>query len=66
MKSNTDIRDYARNKGVFLYQIGFAMGVSEPTIIRKLRFELTDSEKADMITLIDRIAAEKSATVAAK
>lgn len=66
MKANTEIRDYAKSKGVFLYQIGFALGVSEPTMIRRLRTELTDSEKSDMCTLIDRISAEKAATVAAK
>lgn len=44
--SNADVRTAAKNAGVFLYQVAEAMGISEPTMTRKLRFELSEEEKA--------------------
>ena len=64
MYANQDIRNYARIKGVFLYEVGKALGISEPTITRKLRVELSKDEKAKIFQIIDAIAAEKAAAVA--
>ena len=58
MKSNQIIRDYARSKGVYLYEIATACGISEPTITRRLRVELSDDEKRELFAVIDRIAVE--------
>lgn len=52
---NADIRAAAKNAGVFLYQIAAAMGVSEPTMTRKLRFELSDAEKKPIFEAIERL-----------
>lgn len=52
---NADIRAAAKNAGVFLYQIAAAMGVSEPTMTRKLRFELSDAEKKPIFETIERL-----------
>jgi len=41
-----------------LWQIAQALGVSEPTITRKLRNELSPDEKDEFIQIIDRLAAE--------
>ena len=57
--SNSDVRTAAKNAGVFLYQIAAAMGISEPTMTRKLRFELSDSEKKPIFEAIERIRTEK-------
>ena len=57
--SNSDVRTAAKNAGVFLYQIAAAMGISEPTMTRKLRFELSDNEKEPIFDTIERIRAEK-------
>ena len=64
MYANQDIRNYARIKGVFLYEVGKTLGISEPTITRKLRVELSKDEKAKIFQIIDAIAAEKAAAVA--
>ena len=56
--SNADVRTAAKNAGVFLYQVAAAMGISEPTMTRKLRFELSKEEKAPIIEAIKRIEAE--------
>ena len=57
--SNSDVRTAAKNAGVFLYQIAAAMGISEPTMTRKLRFELSDNEKKPIFEVIERIRTEK-------
>lgn len=53
---NADVRTAAKNAGVFLYQVAAAMGISEPTMTRKLRFELPDEEKQTIFEIIDKIA----------
>lgn len=54
--ANQDIKSYARQKGVKLWQIADVKGVSEPTMTRWLRFELPESEKAEYIHIIDELA----------
>lgn len=57
--NNSDVRTAAKSAGVFLYQIAAAMGISEPTMTRKLRFELSDNEKKPIFEAIERIRTEK-------
>ena len=57
--SNSDVRTAAKSAGVFLYQIAAVMGISEPTMTRKLRFELSDNEKKPIYEAIERIRTEK-------
>ncbi len=57
--SNSDVRTAAKNAGVFLYQIAAAIGISEPTMTRKLRFELTKDEKKPIFEAINQIAKER-------
>ena len=69
MNRNLDVRSYAKEKGVYLYEVAEVLGISEPTIMRWLRTELTDERKAAMIEAIDRVAAqhaEQSAATAAQ
>lgn len=55
-RANKDVRQRAKEAGVFQYQIAEALGVSEYTIIRKLRKELSQDEKARIFQIIDRLA----------
>ncbi len=57
---NSDVRTAAKNAGVFLYQIAAAMGISEPTMTRKLRFELSGQEKKPIFEAIERIKENES------
>ena len=59
MLANNDIREAARKKGVRLWEIAEHLRISDPTMTRKLRKELTDREKALYFNIIDQIAAEK-------
>ena len=57
--SNSDVRTAAKNAGVFLYQIAAVMGISEPTMTRKLRFELSNEQKKPIFDAIECIRTEK-------
>lgn len=57
--SNSDVRTKARENGVRLWEIADKLGISEPTITRKLRRELPADEKKKMLAIIDEIAAAK-------
>ena len=65
MKSNLDIKSTAKSKGVLLWEIADKLGISEPTMTRKLRRELPAAEKKKFLSIIDDIAAEKQKTNAA-
>ncbi len=60
--ANQDIKSYAKSKGVALWQIGDVKGVSEPTMTRLLRRELSEADKAEIIRIIDELAARSSET----
>ena len=59
MLSNQDLRATAKSKNVRLWEIADKLNISEPTMTRKLRRELTSDEKRHIFALIDEIAAEK-------
>lgn len=57
--SNQKIRDYAKKKNVYLWEIAFQMNVSEPTITRKLRTELSKEDTTKILNIVDEIANSK-------
>lgn len=59
-KKNEDIRQRAKEAHVYQYQIAEALGVSEYTILRKLRQELPPEAKAQIFRIIDQIAKEEN------
>ena len=56
---NKDLRDYAKSKGVFFWQIARFLGFSEPTMTRRLRTELSPEDKQNYIRIIDELASAK-------
>lgn len=66
---NNDIRKTAKESGVYLYAVAAELGVSEPTLIRWLRFELPQEKKQRILSAIEQIkekqnhADEKNASV---
>ena len=58
--ANQDIRRYAKQNGVKLWQIASVKGISEPTMTRLLRTELSDDEKATFRRIIDELAARQA------
>ena len=57
--ANNEIRTEAKNKGVALWQVADRLGISEPTMTRKLRRELDGAEKAQILSIIDDIASRR-------
>ena len=58
---NQTIRIHAKKCGVRIYELADALGISEATITRRLRYELGERDTADYISAIDTIAAERAA-----
>lgn len=62
--TNFDVRQYAMQKGVYLYEIAERVGVNDGNFSRRLRKELPEAEKTRIFQIIDSIAAAKTAAVA--
>ena len=58
--NNELIRNTAKKSKVFLWEIATALNVSEATITRKLRKELSADETARILDIIEQLAAEKA------
>ncbi len=56
--SNTDIRTEAKENGVPFWKIAEKLNISEPTMTRKLRKELSDEEKAKIRDIIAELKGE--------
>ena len=59
MQANSEVRKRAKDRGVKLWEIGQALGVSEATVTRWLRVELSGKKRAAMLQAIDQIAAQR-------
>ena len=55
---NTDVRAYAKEKGVKLWQIAKVLGISEPTMTRKLRSELPETDKQTFRRIINELSTQ--------
>ena len=53
---NEDIKSAAKKAGVPLFRVGYAMGISESALSRKLRGQLNDKEKEAIYLAIERAA----------
>lgn len=58
--ANQDLRNAAKSAGVPLWKIADALRVSEPTMTRKLRRELPEKEKQQMLRIIEHLAVGES------
>lgn len=53
---NIDIREYAKKKGVKLWEIASALHINDGNFSRKLRQELTNEIKQQIFQIIDQIS----------
>jgi len=56
--ANADLRAEAKAAGVPIWKIGNELGISEPTMTRKLRNELTAAEKTEIRIIIAKLRTE--------
>lgn len=60
MKHNQAIRDSLKKFNVYQYEVADAVGVSEYTLCKHLRKELTVDEEERLLKVIERIADRKA------
>lgn len=60
---NNDIREAAKKAGIHLWQVAEACGVNDGNFSRKLRKELPQEEKQNILEIIDRLSKEKQEVV---
>ncbi|MCD8159563.1 MAG: hypothetical protein LUD77_12005 [Clostridiales bacterium] len=56
IRANNDIRERAKENNITLWQIGEVLNLSEFTVVRHLRKELSAEEKEKYFSAIDKIA----------
>lgn len=57
---NLEIRRKLKETKVMQWQVADKLGVSEMTLVRKLRYELPEAEKQKIFSVIEEIAVEKN------
>lgn len=65
-KANADIREAAKKAGVYLYKIADRLGVCENTLTIRLRRELSEDNKRQILDIISELAAEQRTETSAK
>lgn len=60
---NLDIRAELKQAGIFIWQIADKMGISDMTLTRKFRYELSDEEKNNIRRMIADIQNEAAESV---
>lgn len=53
---NQRIKEYAKEKGVKLWQVADELKIADGQLSRKLRYELSEAETEQIIKIIDFIA----------
>ena len=53
---NKELKNYAKSKGVYLYELAEGLGMTDSTLFRHLRHEFSDEKLAKAKAVIDRIA----------
>ncbi|MGM9628990.1 MAG: hypothetical protein ACI3V4_13040 [Faecousia sp.] len=56
---NVEIRSAFMKAGIKQWQVAETLGISETTFSKKLRHELPQDEKKNILTIIDRMAQKK-------
>lgn len=54
--TNADIRKYAKEKRVNLWQIANVLGIQDTTFSKKLRFELDEESRKRIFSIIDELS----------
>ena len=57
--ANQIIREELKARGMRQWQLADALGISEQTMVRRLRFELDEETQLEMLTKIDELAKRK-------
>lgn len=58
--TNTEVRTAAKRAGVTQWQIAKAMQIGETTLCRRMRVELPETEKREILKIIEKLSKEVS------
>lgn len=58
--ANQEIRNAAKQRGIRLWQVADALGITDATLSRKLRHELHDDERERVMGVIAQLASENA------
>ena len=61
--ANQIIRDEMRKQKVYQWELAKALGISEATMVRKMRIKMSDAETRELLALIDSIALNKMGVI---
>lgn len=61
--ANQIIRDELREQKVYQWELAKALGISESTMVRKMRTEMSDEETKELLALIDSIILDRKGIV---
>ncbi len=59
-RANKELRAFAKEHGIMLWEVADFIGISEPTMTRKLRKQLESGEEQRLCRVIEHIARQKS------
>ena len=60
MIKNRKIRLMAKGNGVALWEIARELGISEPTLTRRLRYQLSKERDEEMIAVIQKLKKDEA------
>lgn len=61
--ANQIIRDELREQEVYQWELAKALGISESTMVRKMRTEMSDEETMELLALIDSIVFDRKGII---
>lgn len=61
--SNKEIRNAAKESGVFLWQVAEKLGITDGNLSRKLRRELLPAEREKVLNIIRELSQEKQEAI---
>ncbi len=60
--ANDEIKAYAKQAGVRLWEVAERLNITDVSFSKKLRYELDQDMKCRIVKLIDKIASEKQSS----
>ncbi len=57
--ANEIIKDELKDKKVYQWELAVALGISEQTMVRRMRFEMSEDKRWELLALINELAMEK-------
>lgn len=61
--ANQIIRNELREQKVYRWELAKALGISESTMVRKMRTKMSDEETTGLLALIDSIVLDKKGII---